>query len=316
MSLEELSSRAISAEFFRAMEDDRNAVWAERISTPVFNSDQDAETYVDVFDVPALTEWLGDRAGKNLGLRQITISNVDYESSLLIRDKDLRRDKSDQIMLRVNGLAGKARVHWNQLLTDLITAGSSTTGWSPDNQNFYSTSHSEGSSGTQSNLLTISLASLPVVTTGSPAAPSAAAMAFMILEAIAAIGGFLDPEGEPMNEEANAFQAQVPTTLWAAAQASKRQLLEGGAESPIFGMDIDIVQNPRLNASFTDRFIVSRRDGMAFIRQEEEPLRLITLGPGTTFFETNRKTWLYGIDVTRGAGYGLWQHSVLVDIDA
>src|ERR1051325_2608810 len=77
----------------------------------------------------------------------LTIVNKTWESTIRIDADEQRRDKTGQIMVRVNELARRVATHPNKLLSTLISSGASSACY--DGQYFFDTDHSEGDSGTQ-----------------------------------------------------------------------------------------------------------------------------------------------------------------------
>jgi len=90
-------------------------------------------------------------------------------------------------------------------LTTLIVNGASSVCY--DGQYFFDNDHSEGDSGTQSNALSGAAA------TGTQ--PTAAEAEAALMACVAAILGYKDDQGEPMNEDAKAFRIMVPTVYLA-----------------------------------------------------------------------------------------------------
>ena len=105
--------------YFEGME------WIDAISN-YFTSDQESETYKWLGMPPALREWIGGRHAKGFNVSGITIENKHYEGTLEIMLKDLRRDKTGQILVRVDEFAARANTHWASLLSTLMLNGPST----------------------------------------------------------------------------------------------------------------------------------------------------------------------------------------------
>ena len=90
MGAKSLSSRAIIGEFYATLEQDLGNSWINSLSN-YFPSDQEAETYKWLGQTPAMREWIGGRQAKGLTDNGITIANKDFEATLEIMVKDLRR---------------------------------------------------------------------------------------------------------------------------------------------------------------------------------------------------------------------------------
>ena len=75
---------------------------------------------------PAMREWTGGRQPRGMRASGITIPNKKYESTLEVMMDEIRRDKTGQVMIRVQEQAERANAHWASLLSTLIIAGEST----------------------------------------------------------------------------------------------------------------------------------------------------------------------------------------------
>lgn len=279
--------------------------WVDGVAMRM-NSDQATETYAWLGTSPALREFIGGRTPAELGELSFTISNKDYEGSISIKSKDMRRDKMGMINVRVNQLADRANDHPAKLLTALMIAGESTTCY--DGQYFFDTDHSEGSSGTQSNDIT-SIAA-------NTAAPDVDAMTKAIMAGIQAMYGIKDDRGEPMNQSARSFQVQVPISMMAVALEAVSALLGTGGKSQTIPalagiFDITVVPNPRL--TWTTKIALFRTDEAAkpFILQQEGDPDVVALGDGSEYEQLNKEQ-LFGIDWCGNVGYAYWQYACLV----
>lgn len=315
MTAELLSSRAIIGMYYLRLEQNTGMGWCNLISN-YFTSDQDSETYPWLSQAPQMREWVGGRNAKGFTDNGITIKNKHFETTIEFRLKDVRRDKTGQVRVRINDMADRTNSHWATLCSALIASGESLVCY--DTKYFFATDHTEGKSGAQSNLLTVTLASLPAQVHGTTAAPSVEEMQQCILKAIAQIKGFKDDQGEPMNENAGQFLVMVPTSLWMTAQAAvKNTVLTSNAVNLIpnlEGIQISVVENARLNA-WTTKFVVFRTDGSVkpIIRQEEAPVALKAKAEGSEY-EFDNDAWQFGVDTWRNCGLGLWQHTCLVSM--
>ncbi len=314
MGIDKLTERQIIGTFYKALSQDIGASWIDGVSN-YFASDQASEEYAWLGMSPAMREWVGGRNAKGFRESSLTIINKHYEATLEILVKDLRRDKSGQALVRIAEMARRTNAHWTGLLSTLIAAGE--TGVCYDAQYFFDTDHSEGDSGTQDNDITVDISAMPAATTGTTTAPSVEEMQFTIMKGIEAILGFKDDQGEPMNEDANAFLVMVPMSLMhIALQAVATPMQVGSAQSALSEMKRDfsirVVANPRFT-SWTDRFPIFRTDSQikSLIRQEEVAVQLKVKGYGSEF-EFDNDAHQYGVDTWRNVAYGYWQNSCLV----
>lgn len=307
-----LTERGILGRMYQRIEN-APAGWIDQIAMRIA-SDQQSEEHRWLGQVPAMSEFMGQRIVKGLRSQGQIIKNLEYEATIEIRRRELRGDKTGQIMARIDGLVDRALSHPRSLISTLLLNGPSAVCY--DGQFFFDTDHSEGDSGSQSNDISADISTYPVSNAGTVTAPSAGEMAYAILAAMQAMYGFKDDVGEPMNEGAASFQVQVPVSLLGAAMTASTVATFGAGESnPLAGLNVNgrpiqlsVVPNPRL--TWTDSFAVLRADqgdGAApFILQEEMPV--------TPFVEETQggKVLNYSADWDGAAGYGFWQHGVYV----
>jgi len=308
--MDKITSKQVIAWYFMELEALDGMGWINQIAN-YFPSDSAIETYPWIGVSPTMREWIGGRHAKGLKENFLTIRNKLYEATLEILVSDMRRDKTGQILARIQEFAGRGKTHWAKLLSDLLLLADSTPCY--DGQFFFDTDHTEGKSGTQSNSLTIDISELPTAVSGSITAPSVEEMQWSIMQAIAAIAGFKDEEGEPMNEMAQKFLVMTPMSLWMPALnavatpaqvAASQSAMEGLKQQNV---SIEVVPNVRL-ADWTSSFSVFRADGKIkpLIRQEEYDVALAVLAEGSEH-EFKHKAHQYGIDSSRAVGLGRWQ---------
>lgn len=321
MSAQGLGSRAIIGRFYAALSALAPS-WVDMIGFRQ-DSDQASETYKWLGQVPAMRQWLAGRQAKGLSENGITIVNQPFEATLEIFKDELRRDKTGQVMIRIEELARRAQSHWATLLTTLINNGNgSTSGLAYDGQYFFDSDHTEGKNATsQSNLLTNDISTMPVSNHGSTTAPSVGEAREVITQAIAAILAFKDNENEPMNEDARSFLVMAPTSgIWTAARAAVGLPMVDSGESNVLlaiqnvdGFNVQVVMNPRISA--TDSLYVFRTDAKIkpFILQEEVPIEMTAIAEGSEL-EFEERVHHYGVYASRNVGYGMWQQACRVQM--
>ena len=301
---EKITTRGVKGMILARL-DTGGSAWINRVAMRM-TTDQASEEYAWMGTPPALREFIGNRSPVELKELSFVITNKDYEGSITIKSKDMRRDKLGMINVRVNQLADRALDHPAKLLSTLIINGEGTVCY--DGQYFFDTDHAEGESGTQSNDIGAGAA--------SATAPTTAEMSDAIMAAIQAIVGFKDDRGEPMNQSASEFDVMVPVPYMKSAMMAVTALLgsSGGSNTiPALkdNFKVNVVVNPRL--TWTTKMAVFRVDDAAksFIVQEEDIPDVVALGEGSEYEQLNREQ-LFGIDWTGNVGYGYWQHACLV----
>lgn len=316
MSGQRLGSNAIIGDFYLRLEQALATSWAPAVAMAV-NSDQESEEYAWLGMAPKMREWVGGRQAKGLRDNGITIRNKTFESTLDIPIDWIRRDKTGQILVRVNDLADRVAAHPMSLLSTLMINGEATDCY--DGQYFFDTDHAEGDSGSQSNDITVDISAVPVSNHGSITAPSVGEMAAAIQSGIQQILGFKDDTGEPMNELAREFLIMVPSTMLnVALAATSSAFIDSGDTNSLAAQQFfrtRVIPNVRLNSSWTDRFAIFRTDGSAkpFIHQVEQNVMMDVIGEGSEHaFKHN--AYQYGVKTIENVGYGFWQMATLVTL--
>lgn len=305
-----ITSKQIIGWFYEALDNSVETSWLDQVST-YFVSDQSSEEYPWLGAVPKLREAVGGRQVITLPENGIVIQNKHYEATIEFTLSDLRRDKSGQIKQRISELADQSVLHFSEMVSDQILVAESTLSY--DGQYHADTDHSEGDSGTQSNLISTDISALPATVHGTATAPSPEELQQAIIKSINQMLGFKDDRGRSMNNNARSFMTMLPVSLWMTAFTSNNMNPASSPSVQIIApsFKIDVVPNANLS-SWTDKFITFRTDARtkAFIRQEETPLMLKVKADGSDY-EFDNDAHQYGVDTWRGVGNGRWQNFVI-----
>jgi hypothetical protein len=284
-----IGRRDIIGTFFVRLEQYSGENWASKI-TSYYQSDQGQEIYKWLGVVPPMREWIGGRQARTLSEFGMVIPNKTYESTMLIPLDWLRRDKTGQIMTRVEELAMRAAGFDAVLVSNLIRGGGAAECY--DKKSFFSSIHEESKSGVQSNILTAK--DTGALKIKAPLNPTAVDFNAAVLAAVEKLYEIRDGEGEPVNLMGKEFLVMVPTRfLGAATGAVYGRILNsptGAFDNPVLtsaehsGFRVSAICNPMLDNQSPD-FYVFRTDAGAkpFIIQDEEPLRMGYVGPGSEF---------------------------------
>ena len=258
-------------------------------------SDGQDEKYGWLGQAPNLEEWIDERKLHGLYDFDYTLTNVDYEATLKVSKNTLKDDRLGATKTRINDLARKAKLHPRKLFFDKIIAGTSDLCY--DGQAFFSNSHSEGDSGTQDNLLAGAGTSLANLKTGFQAAE-------------AAMMGFVDDRGEPLNEGAMDLYVVCPAQLKASFRELMTSIQIGSSSNALKGA-FKLISSSRL-ADVDDWYLLDASGVLKpFIWQNRQNPEFNALeGNSTAGFMS--KYWYYGIDYRAVMGYGLWQKAVKV----
>lgn len=310
-----LGSRAIIGRFYRMLEETEVASWIGGVAMPI-DSNQESEEYKWLGMSPALREWAGGRQAKGFRDNGLVVKNKVFESTLKVSVDDMRRDKTGQIMTRVDELAGRAALHPTKLISSLINDGES--GVCYDGQNFFDTDHAEGSSGAQSNDIVFDISDAG--SGGTPTVPTPLTIQRAVMAGVAQMMAFKDDQGEPMNETASQFICMVPPPfMGATTTALSSRMLANTEDNPLAGgaggFSVRPIINPRL--TWTTKLAIFRVDGRVkpFIWQEEEGVRMQAIAEGSEL-EFQMREHHYGVTRICNAAYGYWQHACLVTLQA
>lgn len=285
--------------------------WATGLSLYNGNSDRAAEQYGIFGGFAKMREWLGARQGNQVAQKQYEIRNRKYESTLVVKNDDLNRDKSGLLQAHIGDwVDGTIMYQWEDLVTDLINANSACY----DTKNFFATDHQFEAETAQKNLLSSTeVAALDVATA---TAPTPTEMAAAILGITGHMLTFKDNKDRFVNGGARKFTVAVATVnlFSAAVQAISGNLLTGNVDNPLTGMKMggfsyEVKMIPALTSA-TDKVFVFRNDGSLkpFLLQEEVGIQYKRLGEGSDF-EFENDAIKIGVNTNRGAGYGQWMHA-------
>ncbi len=310
--------------YFQALEQFSGQAWTSRIAN-TFRSSQDTETYAGLGTAPQLREWIGGKQPKGLTEQSLRITNKDWESTLRIKNKDRRRDKTGQLIAKMGELAQRSVVHDAKLLSALINVGDGTTlATCYDGKALFADDHSVGASGTIDNNVGVDISALPTGDTtgshGSVTAPSVGEMALSIQAGIKQILSFKDDQGEPANEFATSFDIMVPIGLSDVADAAINSVyLAQGMSNPTLAtqspsgsrIQKSIIVNPRL--TWTDKFAVFRSDApfkSLIIQLEMDPV-MKALAEGSDNEFLNNEV-LFSVEKSGNVGLGRFDQCALV----
>ncbi len=313
MSAKDISVRGVAGNYFRRMEQSTGGLWIPQVSM-YFISDQETETYPWLGMPPSMRQWKGGRQAKTLRDNKILVTNEKYESTIEVKLRDLRRDKTGQLQTRIADHVARSDAHWAKLASTQIIAGLTETTY--DGSTYFATDHEEGDSGAQSNKLSVDISALTAAVHGTVTAPSPEEARQVVNKAIAAIQGFVDDTGEPTNEGTGTYLVMTGNSLWDAFNSGIDGLNDAASTAVQRRRAVitDVVQNPRLNA-WTDAIVVFRTDSemKPILRQSETGPTLKILGAGSDH-EFNHDGWQFGLDADRAVTFGMWDRACYVQM--
>lgn len=310
------------SDFFDALGEGMAERYAATLGTIITSNSAD-EDYRWLGTAPGMNVWEGEALLQELPNYAAILRNKPYLSGLTVQKKDIDRDKTGQIRRRISGLGQKAARHWEELITDLISAGETAAGADSgdlkdisgkayDGQAFFDTDHSYvGSNFTTNQSNDLSGGVWDVATATAPTADEAAKC---VLDMVGQFYSLKDDQGDPINGGLRSFTIIVGTVpLYSAfVQAIGLQNLSSGATNPVRALDgqgltIRVEFEPRLSAKTTKVYgFAVGGDINAFILQDEDPVTVEEEDPGILYTHINVVA-----KASRAAGFGLWQRAMV-----
>ena len=283
--------RGLRAEFSKALQVVPDAI-LDSLMMPISSTVRD-EKYGWLGAVPQMQRFLDEKQPKGALNNSYTISNVPYEATIKVDKFDLKDDQVGAAFLRTRDLTVRGKLFPQKLLMDTVVAN----GPAYDGTAFFATTHSQGSSGTQSNLLT---------GTGT----TAVAIQTDFYAAWAALIGFKDDAGEPMVSASSMVRPVVvcPVALFGVFQVLQQAAVINNQTNTIKGL-FDLSASPRLT-DVNDWYLFDVGTELKpYVKQEIDPL---TFGALEQSSDSGFKTrfYLYGIEWRGAVGNAFWQKGV------
>lgn len=270
----------------------------------ILKSNASIENYRWLGTVPQVRPWGDGRLPKGLRSESYAITNQKYEASIEVDRDELSDDQTGQISIRIQELAIRAKTHPDYLLAQLLINGATAGFNSYDGVPFFNDAHVSGASGSQDNNLGYDAA--------TAAAATVAEFQAAISQAIAAIMGFKDDQGEPMNLGQSGFVIAVsPANYFNAVTAMSAAVINNTNNLiQVLGLG-RVIQLPWLTDA--TKFYTLKTDGVVrpFVFQDREPLEFTALDSPGSEEGFKREKYLYGVRARYAMTYGYWQHAVL-----
>lgn len=120
--------------------------------TAVIPSTARIENYAWMSPVPAVKQFQGHRQYGKISEIKYTVENLEYDSAFEVLLRDIQDDQVGGYKLKPEELAEKAKKFPGRLVLSNVAKGKSTTCF--DGSNFFASSHTVGTAGTNGNALT------------------------------------------------------------------------------------------------------------------------------------------------------------------
>ena len=264
-------------------------------------SDSDRETYRFLGTVPQVREWGNGRVARGLRTESYSVENLKYEATIEVDRDEVSDDQTGQIRIRVQELADRAATHKDYLIAQLLINGDQAGYNSYDGVTFFNDTHASGASGNQDNNLTFDASDHTKVTAVEFLDAFKAAMAAMM--------GFKDAQGEPMNCSASGLVVIAPPLLYPTALTALSAAMLNNSSNPFTG-SAQVVMLPWLTSGVDWYLLKTDRPIRPFIFQDREPVEFTALDKDDGDEAFRREKYLYGVRARYRMTYGYWQYAV------
>lgn len=299
-----LNVAGLRSEFFDRFSEAEMATIYRIVSTRI-PSTKTTENYKWLGSTPGMREFGTGRIAKGIRSESYDVENLKYESTIEVDRDEIADDQTGQIRVRIQEMAGRAARHKDNLISVLLANGASAGYLAYDGLPFFSAAHVSGSSGDQSNDLTVN-----VVDANDPTSDE---MKGAVREAVSAIMGFKDDQGEPTAPESSGLMVITPTDLFFPAREAMNAVIINDTTNVDAGL-ADVRAFPWLTSA--TEFYVGKVNGHVgpFIFQDREPLEFDALEEGTDE-SFRREKFLYGVRARYRMTYGEWRYMVKVTLN-
>lgn len=256
------------------------------------------ESYNWLGTVPAMREWVDQRQLGGLNSDNYSLTNKHYEASIDVDRDTFEDDKLGLIAPRISQLGAEVpRFIDNTCVTALVN-GAVAGNTCYDGVVFYSAAHTEGSSGTQTNLATVGALTLAV-------------QQVTFATAKALMRNQKDDQGRPMNIIADLVlcapaEEQIIRQLLTATMIPSPAV---GSMTNVFVGQADLAVSPYVTAGTWHLLCTDQAVKPLIFQNRKPPEFAAVTDPNGDYVFTNRR-FKYGVDARFVVGYGIWQMAV------
>lgn len=250
------------------------------------------ENYGWLGNMPALRQWIGERAIKKLIKKSYSIENLDFEASVAILRKEIE-DDAYGVYSPVFQTMGESAAQWpDKLIFELIVKGFTDKCY--DDQPFFSKNHIIGTGNDRPKVSNMSNKPLSLES---------------YKEARAAMMSFKNDELEPLGVVPNLLV--VPPALEDKGKAiveSEFIAIDGVTQTNTYKGTAELLVVPRLAGHDTKWFLLDTRKAikpLIFQSRKEPEFAAITDPNSEHVFKNN--SFLYGVDARGNVGFSFWQ---------
>ncbi len=298
-----LLTKGLRSEFFNRF--DAATTHYQDLSTRI-QSNSDSENYKWLGSVPQMREWGTGRLARGVRSESYSVENLKYESTIEVDRDEISDDQTGQIRIRIGELADRAATHKDYLIAQLLINAETSGFDSYDGFSFFNNEHLSGSSGTQDNKLGF--------TATDPDDPTTTQFKGALKQAIAALMGFKDDQGDPMAMSASGLVCIVPVSMYLTALEAINASIIESTTNTLSGVARVIAFPWLANLS---KWYLLKTDGVVrpFIFQDREPAEFTALTEDSDE-GFRREKFLFGVRARYRLTYGYWQYAIRTDFNS
>ncbi|MHC4695136.1 MAG: Mu-like prophage major head subunit gpT family protein [Planctomycetota bacterium] len=298
-----LLTKGLRSEFFNRF--DAATTHHQDLSTRI-QSNSDSENYKWLGSVPQMREWGTGRLARGVRSESYSVENLKYESTIEVDRDEISDDQTGQIRIRIGELADRAATHKDYLIAQLLINAETSGFDSYDGVSFFNNEHVSGSSGIQDNKLGY--------TAANPDDPTTTQFKGALKQAIAALMGFKDDQGDPMAISASGLVCIVPVSMYLTALEAINASIIESTTNTLSGVARVIAFPWLANLS---KWYLLKTDGVVrpFIFQDREPAEFTALTEDSDE-GFRREKFLFGVRARYRVTYGYWQYAIRMDFSS
>lgn len=262
--------------------------------------------------VPAMRKWIASRSAKKVMQQFHTAVLEKYEGTVDIPLGLLMADKTGQVAEIAGALPQRKRAWKNKLIFDMLNDGAGTDLLAFDGLSFFNDSHTWNGRTYDNNLT--HAAAVGTVPTANEAADA-------IVAAITAMYGFVDDQGEPINEDISSLtivtNPTVGATILQAVNQDKLDTGTGTKDNPVKGwmsannLKLNVIISPRHTDTDAMVLLNSSPNACPLVFIENRKLQSLTSKAAGSDYEHDNDAWQYGIKAVGAAAYGRFTDAIL-----
>lgn len=296
----------VTSDFLAALFTNYSVVWEDsflaaqasenydRFAT-VVPSSTDTESYNWLGNVPKMKQWLDTRNLQGMGAYTYSLKNLHYEVTIEVDRDTIEDDKYNLIQPRISQLGMEAARFPGEQAMSVLVAGGTSGNNAYDGVTYFSASHTEDASGTQSNTQAGSGVTLAAVRTD-------------FLAARVAMRRLKDNKARPMGlapdlvvippDLQDVFEQLINTNLIANNSVAMSNNLMGAADI--------MVSNYLTDTS--DWFLMATQYPMkGLLHQVRKQPEFVSMNDPANPYVFMQRKFAFGVDSRFAIGYGLWQ---------